>query len=164
MITVTSKKKENKTNSTATVQSHSWVRVLPTQIRGGPLFFEEAGVWAITKRHSCTCVRYWPDRGLVFECVTCFYFFSFFFFFSENCQINCGRGAMRKKIEQMLSSLQVLFLQKIIAQAVGQKIALVPPSRPHFSKKLKVQRVNRNMVLASLATIEVPSNNLNFPN
>ena len=21
----------------------------------------------------CACVRYWPDRGLVFECVTCFY-------------------------------------------------------------------------------------------
>ena len=24
----------------------------------------------------CACVSYWPDRGLVFECVTCFYFFS----------------------------------------------------------------------------------------
>jgi len=21
----------------------------------------------------CACVRYWPDRGLVFECVTSFY-------------------------------------------------------------------------------------------
>ena len=21
----------------------------------------------------CACVRYWPDHGLVFECVTCFY-------------------------------------------------------------------------------------------
>ena len=21
----------------------------------------------------CACVRYWPDRGLVFDCVTCFY-------------------------------------------------------------------------------------------
>ena len=21
----------------------------------------------------CACVRYWPDRGLMFECVTCFY-------------------------------------------------------------------------------------------
>ena len=21
----------------------------------------------------CACVRYWPDRGLVFECVTCYY-------------------------------------------------------------------------------------------
>ena len=21
----------------------------------------------------CACVRYWPDRGLVFKCFTCFY-------------------------------------------------------------------------------------------
>ena len=27
--------------------------------------------------HKCACVRYWPDRGLVFECVTCFYRFLF---------------------------------------------------------------------------------------
>ena len=26
----------------------------------------------------CACVRYWPDRGLVFECVTCFYCCSLF--------------------------------------------------------------------------------------
>ena len=29
------------------------------------------------------CVRYWPDHGLVFECVTCFYFF-----FSLNSALN----------------------------------------------------------------------------
>ena len=25
----------------------------------------------------CACVRYWPDRGLVYECVTCFYWWIF---------------------------------------------------------------------------------------
>ena len=29
----------------------------------------------------CACVRYWLDRGLVFECVTCFSVFLFCFFF-----------------------------------------------------------------------------------
>ena len=27
-------------------------------------------VWVLWQ---CACVRYWPDRGLAFECVTCFY-------------------------------------------------------------------------------------------
>ena len=28
----------------------------------------------------CACVRYWPDRGLVFECVTCFLLLFLWFF------------------------------------------------------------------------------------
>ena len=30
------------------------------------------GIWL------CACLRYWPDRGLMCECVTCFYCFFFF--------------------------------------------------------------------------------------
>ena len=32
--------------------------------------FMAATAWVVW---LCACVRYWPDRGLVFECGTCFY-------------------------------------------------------------------------------------------
>ena len=32
----------------------------------------------------CACVRYWPDRGLVFDCIT-------FFYFVIKVQLHCER-------------------------------------------------------------------------
>ena len=46
----------------------------------------------------CACVRYWPDRELVFECVTCFYCYYVTSIFSVNT------GSVRQSSKRLRQS------------------------------------------------------------
>ena len=55
---------------------------------GTPLASSTQHMWELVaenRRAVPSCVRYWPDRGLVFECVTCFYCFFLSFFYPLLC-------------------------------------------------------------------------------
>ena len=47
----------------------------------------------------CACVRHWPDRGLVFECVTCFYCCYIIYEGPLNCQFS--KGFQRRGIHRV---------------------------------------------------------------
>ena len=48
----------------------NWIENKRTTIKARPKHLSIATTARVI--WLCACVRYWPDRGLVFECVTCF--------------------------------------------------------------------------------------------
>ena len=72
----------------------------------------------------CACVRYWPDRGLVFECVTCFYCFFFFFFFQKTSLVGLALVHTAQKDGHPFILYFFLSLKKEIIKMKGAGVEL----------------------------------------
>ena len=88
----------------------------------------------------CACVRYWPDYGLVFECVTCFYclfLICHFYFWSDRSSFMKKR-VKRSNLLQPLGEYQnplSLFLLPVLSKAIFFYYCKIPLWKKNLNKK-----------------------------